>query len=830
MRTRALTHAAAAVAALAGSAWSALGYQPGATAPGGAAAPPTPPALPPIAAVEVIDEQIDALENRPIRAVTLKGILAEDEPLARNQIRVSAGSAMSAGAVREDVHRLARLGRFDRIEARIQPYSDQTVEVIYTFVPAPIIRDVVAVGNREVSDAELASAVGLLANTPANPFVLDQAKRRIRDVYQKKGYYAADVQIDEKELREQGIVALRIREGDRLRVTDIRFEGNATIPSDELQSKISSKEWGIFNAGTLDDIQVQRDVVAVETWYKDRGYLRAQVDRKLQPSPDGKEAALIFVVSEGPCFTVRGVQVVRDNGTAVPDDVPTTVIAPEQVAGIIPLKVGDVYSANKVKRSIEIVQQAYGQMGYADAQVKSLDRQSTENAEADLVLIVREGRRTMTGVVTVKGDEFTQSRIVRRQIKIYPDRPLDTTAIIESERRLDQLSVFKPGSVRITPQAEDPGRIGFKDVLVELEEGNTGSIGFGAAASSDGGVVGTVNLTQRNFDLYDTPDSWGEFFSGRAFRGAGQTFTINIMPGTEVSTYSIGLSDPYLFESDYSGNGMISFRKREYDQYDEDRRTGTLIIGHRLGERWVASMTMRIESVDIYNIEQSAGEDVWDDEGENGISSVGVRLRRSALDKSVRPTRGTIFEVGIERIGVFGGSYDFTKFGTEGSLYVPVDEDALGLRTVLLMRSSIYYIPEDKDDVPVYERFYQGGRDFRGFKFRGFGPRALTHDPTDPPDTLAEDTVGGTWSFFAGAQVEKPLMDQYVSGVAFIDSGTVTYDPGFSDYRVSIGAGLRVYIPALGPVPLAFDFGFPIMKQDGDQTRLFSFSLDLPFQ
>lgn len=831
VRTRAISQAAVAIVALAGSAWSAVALAQQPTGPGAGGTPPPPPpaAAPPGEVAEIVDAQIEAMENRPVRAVTLKGILPEDEPLARNQIRVEAGSAMSAAAVREDVHRLARLGRFDRIEARVQPYSDTSVEVIYTFTTAPIIRDVVAVGNREVSDADLAAAVGLLANTPANPFVLDQAKRRIREVYQKKGYYAADVQIDEKELREQGIVALKIREGDRLRVTDIRFEGNASIPADELQSKIASKEWGIFSGGTLDDQQVQRDVVAVETWYKNRGFLRAQVDRKLQPSPDGKEAILIFVVSEGPQFTVRSIQAVLDDGSAVPASNPTRVIAPEQIAGLIPLKAGDVYAADKVRRSLDIVRNAYGQMGYAEVSVKNLDRQSTDAAEADLLIIVREGRRSMTGVVSVKGDEFTQSRIVRRQVKVLPDRPLDTTSLAESTRRLEGLGIFKPGSVHITPQAENENRFGFRDVLVELEEGNTGSIGFGASASSDGGVVGSISLVQRNFDLYDTPDSWGEFFSGRAFRGAGQSFAINVMPGTDVSTYSISLAEPYLFESDYSGNGILSIRKREYDEYDEDRRTGTFILGHRLGERWVASMTFRAESVELDDIDEQASEDVWDSEGDHPITSIGIRLKRTALDRSVRPTRGTIFEVGIERVGAMGGEYEFTKLVTEGSLYVPLDEDALGLRTVMLLRSSILYIPEGRDEVPVYERFYQGGREFRGFDFRGIGPRGFTEDPTDG-DTLAEDTIGGTWSFFAGVQIEKPLMDQFISGVAFIDSGTLTFKPGFSDYRVSAGVGLRVYIPALGPVPLAFDIGFPIMKEEDDETRIFSFSLDLPFQ
>jgi outer membrane protein insertion porin family len=58
----------------------------------------------------------------------------------------------------------------------------------------------------------------------------------------------------------------------------------------------------------------------------------------------------------------------------------------------------------------------------------------------------------------------------------------------------------------------------------------------------------------------------------------------------------------------------------------------------------------------------------------------------------------------------------------------------------------------------------------------------------------------------------------------------VTFDPGFEEYRVSVGVGMRIYIPALGPVPLALDFGFPVIDQSGDQRRLFSFSFDLPIQ
>ncbi|MGE4198811.1 MAG: BamA/TamA family outer membrane protein, partial [Phycisphaerales bacterium] len=96
--------------------------------------------------------------------------------------------------------------------------------------------------------------------------------------------------------------------------------------------------------------------------------------------------------------------------------------------------------------------------------------------------------------------------------------------------------------------------------------------------------------------------------------------------------------------------------------------------------------------------------------------------------------------------------------------------------------------------------------------------------------TLGDDPVGGTWSFFAGAEVEHPIWKDVISGVVFLDTGTVTNDVGFDDFRASVGLGLRLYVQQLGPVPLAFDFGFPLQKQFGDQERVFTFSLDLPFR
>ena len=59
--------------------------------------------------------------------------------------------------------------------------------------------------------------------------------------------------------------------------------------------------------------------------------------------------------------------------------------------------------------------------------------------------------------------------------------------------------------------------------------------------------------------------------------------------------------------------------------------------------------------------------------------------------------------------------------------------------------------------------------------------------------------------------------------------GTVEEDFGITSWRVAVGFGLRVHINFFGPVPMVFDFGFPIAKDDLDDTRVFNFSFGASF-
>ncbi len=782
---------------------------------------------------------MDPFEARPIRIVRFvaaprvtgakPGVTPESMPapapvidvdleqLIRNQLRLKEGMPFDARLVSDDINRLNRLGRFRSVDARVDLNADGSVDLVYTLVMQPIIQDVQTVGNKELTDQTLGQYIDVLVGTPVDPTRLDRASRRIEAAYREKGYFNCLVAVDQKELEENGNVYFKIREGEKTKVTDVRFEGNVSFTARELRSEVKTRPAWLLDRGRLDNDILASDASTLRAFYRDRGYIDARADFLVTPSPDGREAIVTFIIDEGSIYTLRSVTAAY----AGPEG--PRVLSVEQLIGLMSIKPGDVFSERQLRASLNTVKDAYGKMGYVNAVVNRRERRDLDNPFVDIVLVIDEGRRFATGEVIVRGNTITKSSVIRKAISLEPGRPLDVTAVNETQRRLERMNLFAPRSVKVTIQPERPEDPDFRDVLVEMQETNTGRFAVGATVGSDSGLSASVSVTQRNFDITDTPDSLEELFSDEAFRGGGQTFNISAVPGTEQQTYSIGLKEPNLFESDYSGEAQGFYFTREFSAYDEERYGGRFAIGRRMGQRWVASMPIRVEMVGLSDFASDAPQAYYDVADDSLLLSVGLRLTRSAVDDPADPSKGSKISVGIDQVG---GDYSYTIFTGEYSVYQKLYEDALGRKTTLRLTTKAGYIPQEFDDVPFYERFYLGGSSFRGFAYRAVSPVGPQHND---PSKLSPDTIGGNWMFFAGAEVKQPLFEDLLAGVLFIDTGTVQEDVGFDEYRVSVGFGIRLTIRQLSPIPLAFDFGFPIVKQDTDDERLFTFSVDVPF-
>jgi outer membrane protein insertion porin family len=213
---------------------------------------------------------------------------------------------------------------------------------------------------------------------------------------------------------------------------------------------------------------------------------------------------------------------------------------------------------------------------------------------------------------------------------------------------------------------------------------------------------------------------------------------------------------------------------------------------------------------------------VLNDAGPESLLSAGLVLTRTTIDRMTRPTKGSRTQLNIANWGMLGGDRTFNRMSVDYTTYLALDRDFLGRVSTLRLDAQVGLIFGGSS--PTYERFYLGGRSLRGFQFRTVSPKGI-----DVAGNLTDVPVGGTFMAFMGAQYQRPLMGKLLDGVVFVDSGTVNDDPGFDQYRLAVGVGVRVYIPQLGPTPLAFDIAVPMIKQEGDATQFFSFSADLPF-
>jgi outer membrane protein assembly factor BamA len=410
------------------------------------------------------------------------------------------------------------------------------------------------------------------------------------------------------------------------------------------------------------------------------------------------------------------------------------------------------------------------------------------------------------------GNTVTKDNVIIRQIPIYPGQVLTYPDLKVAERNLGRLGIFEadpskggpPHLSVIDPEIDSE----FKDVLVQVQEMPTGRLIFGIGVNSDAGLTGSIVLNEQNFDICNWPTSFDDILNGRAFRGAGQELRLEAVPGTTVQRYSATFREPYLFDSQFGLTASVYYRDQYYSEY-EDSRLGTRVtLSRRLNQYWSVSAGVGVEQVGIHDVPIYEPQPFQDIEGDHFLASVRGGLTRDARDNYLRPTEGSLSELQVEQ---FFGDYNFPRITLDLNKYFTVYQrpDNSG-RHVLALRSEVGWAGTE---TPIFERFYAGGfRSMRGFEFRGVGP------------TDEGFFTGGDFEWLNSIEYQIPILaNDHLYAVAFVDSGTVENRIEIKDYRVSAGVGLRIVVPMMGPVPIALDLGFPIVKGPYDKEQVFSF-------
>ena len=716
-------------------------------------------------------------------------------------IKTRPGAEYSDDTVQGDVRTLYGTKLFANVRVNTQRTADDKVKVYFIVAEYPTtVQEVIYVGAKHIKPDELETITGIRKGSPLNPIANQMARQAILRHYNEAGRMLASVDLVEGDKPGDTRVVFNITEGPVAKVQSIKFTGNSFVNGPRLNTQIdSSRELlGMFG-GTFDPLKADHDVAKLEEYFKRFGYQDVRISRELQYADDQRHVRLVFHIQEGLRYRVAGLQLEGNK-----------IKSTDELLAKVKVHSGEYYDKGKVEVDEQIIQAMYG---YDGRQVTVREQLFTTGpGEVNVHYDVQERPPARVGQIFIVGNEVTRQNVILRQVPLFPGQTLTYPDLRLAEKNLARLNIFEMNpqtGLRPTVQVIDPEGPGeYKDVMISVNETQTGSLLFGVGVNSDAGLTGTIALNERNFDITKIPTSFEELLSGSAFRGAGQEFRAEAAPGTQTQRYSVSWREPFLFDSPYSLGVSGYYWQRIYNEYTESRLGTRLTLGRKLNQYWSVSGTMRIEDVGIHNVQPFEPPEILAAEGQHFLLGLRGAVTRDSRDSYLRPTEGSLVEASFEEVL---GDFTFPQVNLEANKYWTIYQRADGSgRHVLAARSVLGW---SGPQTPVYERFYAGGfRSMRGFEFRGVGPAVNGFE------------TGGDFEFLNSLEYQIPILaNDQLYAVAFIDSGTVESSVEIRDYRVAAGVGLRIVVPMLGPVPIALDFGFPIVKAPQDKDQVFSF-------
>jgi outer membrane protein insertion porin family len=252
--------------------------------------------------------------------------------------------------------------------------------------------------------------------------------------------------------------------------------------------------------------------------------------------------------------------------------------------------------------------------------------------------------------------------------------------------------------------------------------------------------------------------------------------------------------------------------QRYYLDWDEDRVGGRINAGRQLSQQWSVNAALRLEGVRVSDVYVPTPQILREAEGDNFLSTIRLSAVHDTRDMPFMPGEGHRVEFGYEQAF---GEYVYPRFDVDARQYYTLyQRPDGGGRQILTVGGQAGWTG---NDTPIFERYFAGGfQSFRGFAFRGVSPEQLGC------------YIGGQFQAIGTVEYSIPLMaNDMIRLVTFSDFGTVDDGITFGAFRASVGAGFRIQLPMMGPVPLAFDFGVPVVRQQTDITQVFSFYVGL---
>lgn len=778
--------------------------------------------------------------------IVVEGNRRVESETIRSYFKPGPSGRLDQGRVDDGLKSLIETGLFQ--DVRI---SQPGGRLVVTVVENPVIGRVAFEGNKKIKDEQLTSEVQSKARgTLSRPMVQADASR-IAEIYRRSGRYNVNVvpEIIEQPNNRVDLV-FTINEGAKTGVKSIDFIGNNAFSSYRLRDVIKTRESNILSFLGSGDIydpdRVEADRDLIRRHYLKNGYADVQVVAALtEYDPERGGFHVTFKIEEGQQYRVGTVQ--------FSSSIPT--LDANSFRGLSRVRVGSLYNAEALEKSVEEMQIEASRRGYAFASVRPRGDRNFETHTVAIVFAIDEGPRTYIERINVRGNTRTREYVVRREFDVSEGDAYNRALIDRAERRLKNLDFFK--SVKISTE---PGSSSDRVILVvDLEEKSTGDFSVSGGYSTSDGALGEVSISERNF------------------LGRGLFAKASVQYGQYARGYTLSFVEPYLL--DYRvALGLDLYQRQQLANSYISYGTKTLGFSPRLGFQLREDLSLQVRysiyqqeitlpfSLSNCNNNQFLADGVTPNpaynptpailggaasptngsplgcyvDGEASLpvrrelangktltSMVGYTLNYNTLDNNKNPTDGLLIDLRQDYAGV-GGDVTYLRSSGDLKFYTPIVSDIVALLRVqggLLTKIG-------NENIRMLDHFQMGPNLVRGFAPNGIGPRDITPFST-------RDALGGTKYWGASLELQMPFWflpkETGLKGAVYADAGglydykgptswaqtgeTLVYDPG-NQVRSSVGVGL-IWASPFGP--LRFDYAVPLTKGPNDRVQQFRF-------
>ena len=770
--------------------------------------------------------------------IVIEGPKSVSKDAVAAHLSVRKGEKFSQLALDQSIRSLYSTGQYDLITAKKSLNAANKMVVELRVMPKFRIAEIAFNGNKTYRASKLQGEIVSYAGSVLDEVTVKRDADKIRDFYVKKGYALAKVSysIQRNDELGKGAVVFNIDEGADIQIQNIFFTGDPAVErhygfwgkfykklfgrdkkdsvnSMKLESEMKTDTWipvisYLTDNGRFKEDEFKADLETLRKFYRNHGYLDVEIDEdKVKfdfPDGDGDMDITINIVPNQQ-YKVGKVEF-KNNKLFKTEKL-------EEFVDYFDLTDGNVFSPERVDKMSNAIKTYYGEYGYIDTIVRVLRRPNLENGKIDLIIDIVESDKYYLESITIQGNTKTKSEVIIRELALAPGEIFDLARMKQSENRLKETRFFD--EVSLSHEASNiPNR---RNLRIIVKEGRTGNITFGAGFSTVESLVGTVELSQGNFD-YKNPDSF--------FQGAGQKFRLRGSIGLKSNQVVLNFEEPWVFNRDLAYGFELYRSQSDYysDYYSETRLGMQNYIRKRVYELIEAKLAYKIENVDIYDVDNKLIADgvMRRDRGDIGnrtVSQVSLSFLRDNRDSLLMPTRGTRFELLQDLAGgIFGGQTNIYRLEARGGWWIPTFDFGTQVLSIVGRIGSV--CGTCGDEVPYFEKYFLGGGyNLRGFKYRKVGRLGAT----------SEEPFGGNSFGFASVEysieVFNPVRFAVFYDIGFLNDGSWDFNP--SDYNSDVGVGLRIILMG---APMRIDLGLPVKAgEHNDDGLQFNFSFGTVF-